>query len=119
MMKQQLKAEDSVFKIRCVVRPPKDSDGAVYLSDRHQKQMIAYLAYLSSYSEEERDVGNTLPETAAFFKEIENSEKWMEIQVSGGSIPADIEFFSRISRMSLRSQREIYDLGSLFLCKEK
>ncbi|KAL3648226.1 hypothetical protein CASFOL_007650 [Castilleja foliolosa] len=81
MMKQQLKVKDSVFKIRRAVRPPKDSDGAVYLSDRHKKQMSAYLAYLSSDSEEERDVGNTLPETAAFFKEIENSEKWMEIQV--------------------------------------
>ncbi|KAL3627239.1 hypothetical protein CASFOL_028602 [Castilleja foliolosa] len=81
MMKEQLKAKDSVFKIRHAVRPPKDSDGAVYLSDRHKKQMSAYLAYLSSDSEEEQDVGNTLPETAAFFKEIENSEKWMEIQV--------------------------------------
>ncbi|KAL3619677.1 hypothetical protein CASFOL_034589 [Castilleja foliolosa] len=64
-----------------------------------------------------RDIGNTIPETAAFFKEIEDSTKSMEIQVSGGRIPADIEFFSRISRMSPRRHGEIYDLGSLFLRK--
>ncbi|KAL3627135.1 hypothetical protein CASFOL_028498 [Castilleja foliolosa] len=81
MIKQQVKAKDLVFKIRRVVRPPKDSDGTVFLlSDRNMKQMSAYLAYLSSDYKEERDVGNTLPETAAFFKYIEDSAKWMEIQ---------------------------------------
>ncbi|KAL3646925.1 hypothetical protein CASFOL_009469 [Castilleja foliolosa] len=76
MIKQQVKAKDSVFKIRRAVRPPKDSDGTTFLlSDRNKKQMSAYLAYLSSDSTKERDVGNTLPETAAFFKYIEDSAK--------------------------------------------
>ncbi|KAL3634061.1 hypothetical protein CASFOL_021115 [Castilleja foliolosa] len=121
MMKQQEKAKDSVFRVRPAVRPPKDSDEEMVLSDRHKEQIRAYLAYLSSDSEEFEilEFGNIFPETAAFFKEIEDSKKTMEIQVSGGRIPADIEFFSRISRMSPRRQREIYDLGSLFLCKEK
>ncbi|KAL3652708.1 hypothetical protein CASFOL_002389 [Castilleja foliolosa] len=81
MMKQQEKAKDSVFRVRPAVRPPKDSDGAFVLSDRHKEQIRAYLAYLSSDSEELRDIGNIFPETAAFFKEIEDSKKTMEIQV--------------------------------------
>ncbi|KAL3647097.1 hypothetical protein CASFOL_008065 [Castilleja foliolosa] len=81
MMKQQEKAKDSVFRVRPAVRPPKDSDEAFVLSDRHKEQIRAYLAYLSSDSEELRDIGNIFPETAAFFKEIEDSKKTMEIQV--------------------------------------
>ncbi|KAL3651498.1 hypothetical protein CASFOL_004500 [Castilleja foliolosa] len=53
MMKQQEEAKDSVFRVRPAVRPPKDSDEAFVLSDR-------------------RDIGNIFPETAAFFKEIED-----------------------------------------------
>ncbi|KAL3615840.1 hypothetical protein CASFOL_040134 [Castilleja foliolosa] len=82
MMKQQEKAKDSMFRVRPAVRPPKDSDEAFVLSDRHKEQIRAYLAYLSSDSEELRDIGNIFPETAAFFKEIEDSKKTMEIQVS-------------------------------------
>ncbi|KAL3618937.1 hypothetical protein CASFOL_037165 [Castilleja foliolosa] len=81
MMKQQEKAKDSVFRVRPAVRPPKDSDEAFVLSDRHREQISSYIAYLSSDSEEERDIGNIIPETAAFFKEIEDYTKTMEIQV--------------------------------------
>ncbi|KAL3642914.1 hypothetical protein CASFOL_013729 [Castilleja foliolosa] len=81
MMKQQEKAKDSVFRVRPAVRPPKDSDEAFVLSDRHREQISSYIAYLSSYSEEARDIGNIFPETAAFFKEIEDYTKTMEIQV--------------------------------------
>ncbi|KAL3644395.1 hypothetical protein CASFOL_012327 [Castilleja foliolosa] len=81
MMKQQEKAKDSVFRVQPAVRPPKDSNEAFVLSDRHKEQIRAYLAYLSSDSEEARDIENIFPETAAFFKEIEDSKKTMEIQV--------------------------------------
>ncbi|KAL3628052.1 hypothetical protein CASFOL_028154 [Castilleja foliolosa] len=81
MMKQQEKAKDSVFRVRPAVRPPKDSDEAFVLSDRHREQISSYIAYLSSDSEEARDIGNIFPETAAFFKEIEDYTKTMEIQV--------------------------------------
>ncbi|KAL3649445.1 hypothetical protein CASFOL_005848 [Castilleja foliolosa] len=81
MMKQQEKAKDSVFRVRPSVRPPKDSDEAFVLSDRHREQISSYIAYLSSDSEEARDIGNIFPETAAFFKEIEDYTKTMEIQV--------------------------------------
>ncbi|KAL3614990.1 hypothetical protein CASFOL_040651 [Castilleja foliolosa] len=81
MMKQQEKAKDSVFRVRPAVRPPKDSDEASVLSDRHREQISSYIAYLSSDSEEARDIGNIFPETAAFFKEIEDYTKTIEIQV--------------------------------------
>ncbi|KAL3633390.1 hypothetical protein CASFOL_022917 [Castilleja foliolosa] len=81
MMKQQEKAKDSVFRVRPAVRPPKDSHEAFVLSDRHREQISSYLAYLSSDSKEARDIGNIFPETAAFFKEIEDYTKTMEIQV--------------------------------------
>ncbi|KAL3621720.1 hypothetical protein CASFOL_034380 [Castilleja foliolosa] len=81
MMKQQEKAKDSVFRVRPAVRPPKYSDEAFVLSDRHREQISSYIAYLSSDSEEARDIGNIFPETAAFFKEIEDYTKTMEIQV--------------------------------------
>ncbi|KAL3640275.1 hypothetical protein CASFOL_015243 [Castilleja foliolosa] len=74
MMKQQEKAKDSVFRVRPAVRPPKDSDEAFVLSDRHREQISSYIAYL-------RDIGNIFPETTAFFKEIEDYTKTMEIQV--------------------------------------
>ncbi|KAL3625287.1 hypothetical protein CASFOL_030741 [Castilleja foliolosa] len=81
MMKQQEKAKDSVFRVRPAVRPPKDSDEAFVLINRHKEHISSYLAYLSSDSEEVRDIGNIFPETAAFFKEIEDSTNSMEIQV--------------------------------------
>ncbi|KAL3651586.1 hypothetical protein CASFOL_004588 [Castilleja foliolosa] len=47
VIKQQLKT--SALNIRRVIRPPRNSDGTTsYLSDRTNKHMIAYLAYLES-----------------------------------------------------------------------
>ncbi|KAL3633273.1 hypothetical protein CASFOL_022800 [Castilleja foliolosa] len=40
--------------------------------------MTAYLDYLYSRLQRTRDIGNTVPETASFFKEIENPTKLME-----------------------------------------
>ncbi|KAL3621585.1 hypothetical protein CASFOL_036497 [Castilleja foliolosa] len=43
------KSETSALNIRRAIRPPRDSDGTTsYLSDRTNKHMIVYLAYLES-----------------------------------------------------------------------
>ncbi|KAL3614084.1 hypothetical protein CASFOL_042158 [Castilleja foliolosa] len=48
------KSETSALNIRRAIRPPRDSDGTTsYLSDRTNKHMIAYLAYLDSDQENE------------------------------------------------------------------
>ncbi|KAL3656083.1 hypothetical protein CASFOL_000479 [Castilleja foliolosa] len=79
LFKHQEKGKDSEFKILRAIRPTKDSDGtSFFFPDRNMKQMTAYLDYLYSDSKELRDIGNTVPETASFFKEIENPTKLME-----------------------------------------
>ncbi|KAL3615212.1 hypothetical protein CASFOL_040873 [Castilleja foliolosa] len=48
------KSETSALNIRRAIRPPRASDGTTsYLSDRTNKHMIAYLAYLDSDQENE------------------------------------------------------------------
>ncbi|KAL3655890.1 hypothetical protein CASFOL_000286 [Castilleja foliolosa] len=74
------KSETSALNIRRAIRPPRDSDGTTsYLSDRTNKHMIAYLAYLESDPKEKRDVGHGISfENASFFKRIEDPAEWME-----------------------------------------
>ncbi|KAL3619947.1 hypothetical protein CASFOL_034859 [Castilleja foliolosa] len=74
------KSETSALNIRRAIRPPRDSDGTTsYLSDRTNKHMIAYLAYLESDPKEKRDVGHGMSfENASFFKRIEDPAEWME-----------------------------------------
>ncbi|KAL3643436.1 hypothetical protein CASFOL_014251 [Castilleja foliolosa] len=79
LFKHQDEGKDSEFKIRRAIRPTKDSDGtSFFFPDRNNKQMTAYLDYLYSDSKKLRDIGNTVPEIASFFKEIENPTRWME-----------------------------------------
>ncbi|KAL3638910.1 hypothetical protein CASFOL_016817 [Castilleja foliolosa] len=59
-------------------------------------------------------IGQNYPSGYAVSALVIIQRRW-RYNFRGGRIPADIEFFSRISRMSPRRQREIYDLGSLFL----
>ncbi|KAL3646650.1 hypothetical protein CASFOL_009194 [Castilleja foliolosa] len=70
----------SALNIRRAIRPPRDNDGTTsYLSDRTNKHMIAYLAYLESDFKEMRHVGNDISfENASFFKRIEDPTEWME-----------------------------------------
>ncbi|KAL3637708.1 hypothetical protein CASFOL_018156 [Castilleja foliolosa] len=79
VIKQQSKT--SALNIRRAIRPPRDSDGTTsYLSDRTNKHMIAYLAYLESDSKGVRHVGHDLSfENAKFFKRIEDPTEWMEV----------------------------------------
>ncbi|KAL3625670.1 hypothetical protein CASFOL_030524 [Castilleja foliolosa] len=74
------KSETSALNIRRAIRPPSDSDGTTsYLSDRTNKHMIAYLAYLDSDPKEKRNVGHGMSfENASFFKRIEDPAEWME-----------------------------------------
>ncbi|KAL3632259.1 hypothetical protein CASFOL_025243 [Castilleja foliolosa] len=74
------KSETSALNIRRAIRPPRDSDGTTsYLSDRTNKHMIAYLAYLDSDPKEKRNVGHGMSfENASFFKRIEDPAEWME-----------------------------------------
>ncbi|KAL3620988.1 hypothetical protein CASFOL_035900 [Castilleja foliolosa] len=74
------KSETSALNIRRAIRPPRDSDGTTsYLSDRTNKHMMAYLAYLESDPKEKRDVGHGMSfENASFFKRIEDPAEWME-----------------------------------------
>ncbi|KAL3623590.1 hypothetical protein CASFOL_032406 [Castilleja foliolosa] len=78
------KSETSALNIRHAIRPPRDSDGTTsYLSDRTNKHMIAYLAYLESDPKEKRDVGHGMSfENASFFKRIEDLAEWMETPMS-------------------------------------
>ncbi|KAL3621595.1 hypothetical protein CASFOL_036507 [Castilleja foliolosa] len=92
------KGKDSEFKIRRAIRPTKDSDGtSFFFPDRNKKQMTAYLDYLYSDSKELRDIGNTVPETASFFKEMENPTKLMETPGSILNIDIYLKLKSGIS----------------------
>ncbi|KAL3613285.1 hypothetical protein CASFOL_042861 [Castilleja foliolosa] len=64
------KSETSALNIRRAIRPPRDSDGTTsYLSDRNNKHMMAYLAYLEADPKEKRDVGHGMSfENASFSK---------------------------------------------------
>ncbi|KAL3629877.1 hypothetical protein CASFOL_026189 [Castilleja foliolosa] len=77
------KSETSALNIRRAIRPPMDSDGTMsYLSDRTNKHMIAYLAYLDSDPKENEMLDMACRcmsfENASFFKRIEDPAEWME-----------------------------------------
>ncbi|KAL3656086.1 hypothetical protein CASFOL_000482 [Castilleja foliolosa] len=113
LFKHQDEGKGSGFKIRCAIRPTKDSDGAsFFFPDRNNKQMTAYLDYL--YSDSKRDIGNTVPETASLFKEIENPTKWMETPVTIDAYLRILKFNPEFLRCHPEGKGKYTILGHFF-----